>query len=118
MMPLLDENGAPQYLLGISQDVTELKMLQAQLVQAQKLEAIGAMSGGIAHDFNNILQPMVGFCEMLQEDLPAESPLQTFVEGISNSAIRAKELVNRILAFSRQREREKKRWHSSRCLMR
>jgi PAS domain S-box-containing protein len=105
-IPILGENGSPQHLLTISEDITNFKMLQAQLSQAQKMEALGTMSGGIAHDFNNILQPMLGYCEFLKEDLPDDSPQQTFVDGIFKAGIRAKDLVNQILAFSRQSERQ------------
>jgi len=106
-IPIFDETGKPLHLLTISEDITELKKLQARLNQAQKMESLGAMSGGIAHDFNNILQPMLGYCEILKEDLPADSPQQQFVEGIYTSGLRAKDLINQILTFSRQADRQK-----------
>ncbi len=105
-IPLLDDAGKPQHLLIISEDITDFKRLQAQLSHAQKMEALGTMSGGIAHDFNNILQPMLGYCEFLKEDIPADSPQQEFVDGIFRSGLRAKDLVNQILAFSRQSDRK------------
>jgi PAS domain S-box-containing protein len=105
-IPILDEKGKPQHLLVIAEDITNLKKLQTQLNQAQKMEALGTMSGGIAHDFNNILQPMLGYCEFLKEDLPADSPLHAHVDGVFMAAMRAKDLVNQILAFSRQSERQ------------
>jgi PAS domain S-box-containing protein len=105
-LPVLDEHGNLQHLLIISKDITDFRKLQAQLNQAQKMEALGTMSGGIAHDFNNILQPMLGYCEFLKEDLPPDSPQQKFVEGIFESGLRAKDLVNQILAFSRQSDRQ------------
>jgi PAS domain S-box-containing protein len=105
-IPIPDETGKPKYLLIIGEDVTDYKKLQAQLNQAHKMEALGAMSGGIAHDFNNILQPMLGFCEFLKEDIPADSPQQAYVDSIFKSSLRARDLVNQILAFSRQSDRK------------
>lgn len=83
-------------------DITERKQTEARLQQAQKLEAIGTLAGGIAHDFNNILYPLVGFAELLKEDLPADSPLQGHIDEIIRAALRSKELVKQILAFSRK----------------
>jgi PAS domain S-box-containing protein len=105
-IPISDETGKLQHLLVIGEDITDYKRLQEQLNQSQKMEALGTMSGGIAHDFNNILQPMLGYCEFLKEDLPVDSPQQAFVEGIFKSGLRAKDLVNQILAFSRQSDRK------------
>ena len=105
-IPILDETGKARHLLVIAEDITELKKLQAQLTHAQKLEALGTMSGGIAHDFNNILQPMLGYSEFLMKDLAADSPQHKFVEGIFNAVLRAKDLVNQILVFSRQSDRQ------------
>jgi len=105
-----DKNGH-KFIVGSVRDVTELKLqeeekirLVARLNQAQKMEAIGALAGGIAHDFNNILQPMLGYSEMLGLHLPPESPLRRYVERLQTAGLRAKELVGHILAFSRQTE--------------
>ncbi len=105
-IPVLDENGKARHLLIILENITELKKLQARLNHAQKLEALGTMSGGIAHDFNNILQPIIGYSEFLMGDLDTDSSQHNFVEGIYNAALRAKDLVNQILAFSRQSDRK------------
>lgn len=88
--------------LAVFRDVTNIKQMEAHLRQAQKMEAIGTLAGGIAHDFNNILFPLMGFSEMLKEDLPDDSPLQYHVDGILSAAVRSKELVKQILAFSHQ----------------
>jgi PAS domain S-box-containing protein len=95
-------------LLQIATDITQMKTMESALRQAQKMEAIGTLAGGIAHDFNNILFPLVGFAEMLQDDLPKGSPQQESVRQILQAASRAKELVQQILAFSRQADHEVK----------
>ncbi|MHC1743802.1 MAG: response regulator [Syntrophobacteraceae bacterium] len=94
-------------------DITERKRaeqerekLEAQLREAQKLEAIGTLAGGIAHDFNNILAPIIGYTEIALEDTPAADPQRDFLEQVLKAANRAKELVRQILAFSRH-EQEK-----------
>jgi signal transduction histidine kinase/CheY-like chemotaxis protein len=92
--------------MTVYRDTTDLKKMETQLLQAQKIEAIGALAGGIAHDFNNILFPIVGFAEMLEEDLPENSDLHKNVGEILTGAKRAKDLVKQILTFSRQSEQE------------
>lgn len=88
--------------------VSEKEKAQDQLLQAQKLEAIGTLAGGIAHDFNNILYPIIGFTEMSIEDLPEDHPIQENLEDILKGTKRARDLVKRILSFSNQRDIEQK----------
>jgi len=83
-------------------DITHRKKMEARLLQAQKMESIGSLAGGIAHDFNNILFPIVGMAELLLEDLPLESLEHENVQEILKAGKRAGDLVNQILAFSRQ----------------
>jgi len=80
----------------------ERAKLQAQLNQAQKMEAIGVLAGGIAHDFNNILGVILGYADMAREDAPPDSLFAKDLERVVSSAHRAKDLVKQILAFSRQ----------------
>ena len=80
--------------------------LEKQLQQAQKMEAVGALAGGIAHDFNNILYPLIGFAQLLKEDIPKTSPLNESVDEILQASFRAKDLVQQILSFSRQMDQE------------
>jgi PAS domain S-box-containing protein len=82
-------------------DVTDAVTMEAQLRQAQKLEAVGRLAGGIAHDFNNILGTIVGFAGFLVEDLPAASAQRDYAERIAKASDRGKKLVEQILAFSR-----------------
>ncbi len=79
-------------------------VLQAQLVQAQKMEAIGTLAGGIAHDFNNILMGIMGNAEMALEDLAAWHPAAPNLAEVLRGANRARDVVQRILTFSRKRE--------------
>ncbi|MDA3791923.1 MAG: ATP-binding protein, partial [Desulfobacula sp.] len=104
-----DDEGEPKYLISIGRDVTNRKQvekeknkLEARLRQSQKMESIGTLAGGIAHDFNNILFPIVGYTEMLLEDVPEDSPFKDSLHNIYTSALRAKSLVKQILTFSRQ----------------
>ena len=106
--PVLDDTGAVVNFVAVRTDVTEELRMKEKLGQAQKMEAIGTLAGGIAHDFNNILFPMVGFAEMLMEELPADSPLQDYAEDILSAALRAKDLVKQILDFSRQSTHERR----------
>ena len=105
---------APGQFACIFIDVTEKKVaekekkkLQAQLQQAQKMEAIGTLAGGIAHDFNNILGAVLGYAEMARDDCPTDSLVAQDLDQIIKAGLRAKDLVKQILAFSRQAENEK-----------
>jgi len=88
--------------LTIFHDITQIKNIEAQLQQAQKMESIGTLAGGIAHDFNNILFPIVGYTEMLLADVPEDSPLREGLKEIYTSSLRARSLVKQILTFSHQ----------------
>ena len=78
--------------------------LEATLNQRQKAEALGTLAGGIAHDFNNILAAILGYTEIMQEDLTPEDPHLTHVSQILKAALRARDLTRQILTFSRQTE--------------
>jgi PAS domain S-box-containing protein len=92
---------------GILRDVTERKKLEAQLRQAQKMQAIGTLAGGIAHDFNNILMAMLGYAEMAKIDLPEGTVARGDLEEVLKAGGRARDLVRQILAFSRQIDQER-----------
>jgi PAS domain S-box-containing protein len=104
----ITELGGRKVAWGIFRDLTErLRMeeeksrLEAELFQAQKLEAIGTLAGGIAHDFNNILWAIMGYTEMTLMSLPENSPERFNLEQVMQAGGRARDLVNQILAFSR-----------------
>ncbi len=86
----------------------EKEGLEAKLLQAQKMEAIGTLAGGIAHDFNNILFPIMGYTEMLMEDVSVQSSFHSSLKKIYKGTLRAKDLVAQILTFSRQEKNELK----------
>ncbi len=102
-IPILDQ----RLIITTVQDVTERNQLQAQLQQAQKMEAVGSLAGGIAHDFNNILFPIIGLSEMLMYDLPPGSPEFENAEEILKAGKRGGELVQQILSFSRRTEHKR-----------
>jgi len=99
------------YITGIGRDVTErilaekeIKKLNKQMLQAQKMEAVGTLAGGIAHDFNNLLQGILGFTQMLLMEKDGNDPDTAKLEQIEKAAHRASELTQQLLAFSRKVE--------------
>ncbi|MEN8199817.1 MAG: response regulator [Thermodesulfobacteriota bacterium] len=102
-----DHHDQPTSLMGIVTDVTEQKIIENQLQQAQKMEAIGQLAGGIAHDFNNILSAILGFGEFIIQKSPAESEISADASQIIDATKRATGLVQQILTFSRQADIQK-----------
>lgn len=114
---LLDARGESEQLrvIGVTADITGRRLaelarakLEEQLRQSQKLEAVGTLAGGIAHDFNNILTAILGHAELARLDLPAESALGDSLDEIRRAGLRARDLVRRILAFSRPQENRRR----------
>lgn len=102
--PITDIDGRVSNIGVMVEDITEQRQLEEQLRQSQKLEAIGTLAGGIAHDFNNILAGIIGFSEIVEEDLPDDSPLKRHMKRILQASFRGRDLVKQILAFSRKIE--------------
>ena len=99
------------YITGIGRDVTEriqaereIKKLNKEMLQAQKMEAVGTLAGGIAHDFNNLLQGILGFTQMLLMEKDGNDPDTAKLKQIEKAAHRASELTQQLLAFSRKVE--------------
>jgi nitrogen-specific signal transduction histidine kinase len=91
-----------EYFNVLVEDITERKLLEAQLRQAQKMEAVGRLAGGIAHDFNNLLTAITGYADLALSDLREGDPMRQDMEEILRAAHRAAELTRQLLAFSRQ----------------
>lgn len=108
MSPIRDGAGRLMNYLVVERDMTEQVGLEAELRQAQKMQAIGTLAGGIAHDFNNILAAMIGFTELALDDVEQESPAVRHLQQVRKAGHRGRDLIKQILTFSRQAEGEKK----------
>jgi len=97
-----DSSGKLLYIEGANQDITDQKILETQLRQAQKMEAIGTLAGGIAHDFNNILSAIMGYTDMALSDHKLDDNLRHYLNQVFRAGERARDLVKQILTFSRQ----------------
>lgn len=97
-----DDKGNIIAYRGIMKDITERKHLEHQLLQAQKMEAIGQLAGGIAHDFNNILTAIIGYGILLKTEVSHNKLLSDYISNILTSAEKAANLTHNLLAFSRK----------------
>jgi two-component system cell cycle sensor histidine kinase/response regulator CckA len=95
-------------VLGIVRDMTAQRSVEAQLRQAQKMEAVGRLAAGVAHDFNNILSVILSYAEMIGADLKPDEPLRADIDEIRAAGIRAVDLTRQLLTFSRQQVFEAK----------
>jgi two-component system, cell cycle sensor histidine kinase and response regulator CckA len=96
------KNGVVARYEGMNEDVTQRKLLEDQLRQAQKMEAVGQLAGGIAHDFNNTLSVIIGYSDVLQMKLPVGDPSRGHAEEITKAGHHAAALIRQLLAFSRK----------------
>ena len=99
---VLDASGRPARIIGSVQDITGRRLLELQLLEAQRLESIGRLAGGVAHDFNNLLTVILGFTETLLDGLPAGDERRSSAEQIRVAGRRAADLTQQLLAFGRR----------------
>lgn len=97
-----DENGEPSQVVIVSRDITERKRLEQQLLQAQKMEALGKLAGGVAHDFNNLITAIIGYSEFLSEKFKDDEQTRGDLDEIKKAAERGSALTRQLLAFSRK----------------
>jgi len=97
-----DAAGKPQYIMGITRDLTEQKKLEAQLIHSQRMESVGRLAGGVAHDFNNLLTAIIGHSELIESGLKSNDPFVKDIKVIQQASDRAAQLTSQLLAFSRK----------------
>ncbi|MEW6348589.1 MAG: PAS domain S-box protein [Thermodesulfobacteriota bacterium] len=102
LTPIQGHEGQPAGCQAVVEDFTQQKLLEEQLREAHKMEAIGTLAGGIAHDFNNLLHIIAGHAELLQIDLAEQDMRFSELDAIQQSALRGADLVKQILTFSRR----------------
>jgi PAS domain S-box-containing protein len=107
-VPLRDSRGEVVGLCGIARDVSECRLLESQLIQAQKMEAVGAMASGLAHDFNNLLQAICGFTDLLLLERDARDPDYQELMEIRRASRRGSELARKLLNYGRKEESKKR----------
>lgn len=106
--PIRDNSGAIVSFVSVNRDVTQEAALEAQLLQAQKMEAVGTLAGGIAHDFNNLLQVIRGYTEVLLHGVNEDPSNYEALQKIYRSAKRGAELTRQLLTFSRKVQSERR----------
>jgi len=100
--PIESRDGVVVGASKISHDITRIKKLEAQFIEAQKMEVIGQLAGGVAHDFNNLLAVIMGYSELIMAGLGPDSPLRKYSEEIQHASERAAGLTRQLLVFSRK----------------
>jgi two-component system, cell cycle sensor histidine kinase and response regulator CckA len=103
--PVRDLAGNVTHFISNGRDLTERLRLEGQLMQSQKMDAIGNLAGGVAHDFNNLLTIITSYAELALDAVPQGSPLESKIQEILLAARRAAELTRQLLAFSRKQPR-------------
>ena len=100
--PVRDSDGQITHFISNGRDLTDRMRLEAQLLQAQKMDAVGRLAGGVAHDFNNLLTIITSYSELAMDAVPEGSALESKIHEILLAARRAAELTRQLLAFSRK----------------
>lgn len=104
LVAVRNDEGLVTAVEGIGRDVTERRRLEAQLVQSQKMEAIGRLAGGVAHDVNNLITAVMGWAELATYELPPESPVRADLTSIQDAASRAAAVARQLIAVARKQE--------------
>jgi two-component system, cell cycle sensor histidine kinase and response regulator CckA len=100
--PVVNREGNVVSFEVMAENVTERRALEEQLRHAQKMEAIGRLAGGVAHDFNNLLMVIIGYTELLRENLPKDGDQRGYADAVWNAGKKATLLTSQLLAFSRK----------------
>ncbi|WP_176961518.1 PAS domain S-box protein [Mariprofundus sp. NF] len=100
--PIFDENNNITHFIGLQQNLQEYEELEERFQQAQKMEAIGTLVGGIAHDFNNTLAGIIGNLYLIKKRVQGQTNVISKVESVETLAIRASEMIQQLMAFSRR----------------
>ncbi|MFL6299528.1 MAG: ATP-binding protein, partial [Terriglobales bacterium] len=100
--PVVNREGSVVSFEVMAENVTERRALEEQLRHAQKMEAIGRLAGGVAHDFNNLLMVIIGYTELLRENLPKDGDQRGYADAVWNAGKKATLLTSQLLAFSRK----------------
>jgi two-component system, cell cycle sensor histidine kinase and response regulator CckA len=97
-----DDDGAAKFFIAVVEDIADRKRLEADLLQARKMESVGRLAGGVAHDFNNLLTAILGYGEMLERRLAGDERSQAQLAQIQEAGERASRLTRQLLAFARR----------------
>ena len=101
IFPICNTNGVITRFMAIKEDITEYRKTRTQLIQAQKMEAVGQLTSGLAHDFNNILTIIGGYCTLMQMEMKPDDPKKGYLEQIVNANERAAGLTHSLMTFGR-----------------
>ncbi|MBI2433844.1 MAG: PAS domain S-box protein [Candidatus Hydrogenedentes bacterium] len=100
--PLVDSHGSATHFVAVKEDLSGRKALEAQLLQAQKMESVGRLAGGVAHDFNNMLAAILGYAELAKGEVEQGGPAYYSLGEIEKAASRSADLTRQLLAFARK----------------
>ena len=97
-------DGGPAFFISVIEDLSDRKRLEAQLLHAQKLEAVGPLAGGVAHDFSNLIGAIQGYAQLVERTLAPEDPRRADIGEIRKAGQRAASLIHQLLTFARRQE--------------
>ena len=101
-VPLFDDEGKIKNVIEVARDITEVRTLEEQLLQSQKMESVGRLAGGVAHDFNNMLSVILGHTELAMSRVANSEPIYKDLIEIEHAAQRSADLTRQLLAFARK----------------